>query len=156
MFDFHKRYVRTAKQKYTQNPHFYPIPRRLYDKTNYIYYNRVRVLSYQKNTDRIRKNQKTRKAILVFSMSREAFWCYQDKMIVYDVSYLKPHIVAKKLGITTSALRMRRFRGSEDIDTGSNLWGWGVFSKHFALYQSHQVPKFYCAARRNGEMSNKI
>jgi len=32
------------------------------------------------------------------------------------VSYLKPHVVAKKLGITTSALRMRRLRGSEDID----------------------------------------
>jgi hypothetical protein len=74
------------------------------------------VLSYQKITDRIRKNQKTQKTILVFSMSRKAFWCYQDKMIVCDVSYLKPHIVAKKLGITTSALRMRRFRGSEDID----------------------------------------
>ena len=32
------------------------------------------------------------------------------------MSYLKPHVVAKKLGITTSALRMRRLRGSEDID----------------------------------------
>ena len=32
------------------------------------------------------------------------------------MSYLKPHVVAKKLGITTSALRMRRFRGTEDID----------------------------------------
>ena len=37
-------------------------------------------------------------------------------MILYYVSYLKPHVVAKKLGITTSALRMRRLRGSEDID----------------------------------------
>lgn len=32
------------------------------------------------------------------------------------MSYLKPHVVAKKLGITTSALRMRRFRCTEDID----------------------------------------
>ena len=37
-------------------------------------------------------------------------------MIFIIVSYLKPHAVAKKLGITTSALRMRRLRGTEDID----------------------------------------
>ena len=46
----------------------------------------------------------------------EAFCCYHFKMIFITVSYLKPHAVAKKLGITTSALRMRRFRGTEDID----------------------------------------
>lgn len=32
------------------------------------------------------------------------------------MSFVKPHQVAKALGITTSALRMRRFRGSETID----------------------------------------
>ena len=37
-------------------------------------------------------------------------------MIFIIVSYLKPHAVAKKLGITTSALRMRRLRGTEEID----------------------------------------
>ncbi len=32
------------------------------------------------------------------------------------MSFLKPHQVAAALGVTTSALRMRRFRGSETID----------------------------------------
>ena len=32
------------------------------------------------------------------------------------MSFLKPHQVANALGVTTSALRMRRFRGSETID----------------------------------------
>ena len=37
-------------------------------------------------------------------------------MLLCLVSLIKPHQVAKALGITTSALRMRRFRGSETID----------------------------------------
>ena len=37
-------------------------------------------------------------------------------MLLCLVSLIIPHQVAKALGITTSALRMRRFRGSEDID----------------------------------------
>ena len=37
-------------------------------------------------------------------------------MLLCLVSLVKPHQVAKALGITTSGLRMRRFRGSETID----------------------------------------
>ena len=38
------------------------------------------------------------------------------QMLLCLVSLVKPHQVAKALGITTSGLRMRRFRGSETID----------------------------------------
>ena len=37
-------------------------------------------------------------------------------MVFMFMSFLKPHKVAAALGVTTSALRMRRFRGSETID----------------------------------------
>jgi len=43
-----------------------------------------------------------------------------------------------------------------DLQARPRFRGVGGPRKHFELYRSHQVPKFYCAARRNGEMSNKI
>ena len=60
------------------------------------------------------------------------------------MSFLKPHQVAAALGVTTSALRMRRFRGSETID-------YIVNSKGRVMYLAESLDKhidtFYISQR---------